>query len=169
LEEGIGQENDDTVLLRSFSAPGLASLAATNNEQAFLDADAFRDLLMAALVYLEEERDIRGWWRDHGWLHSTAHTADLLKQLAASPQLAQEDQETILLSIVDKLSRTNGYVYVYVWGEVDRLAAALLTLMAHQDFQVPAIESMLAAMAEVRMSGTFDPQVFAALQNHRNL
>ncbi|MCK7495333.1 MAG: DUF2785 domain-containing protein [Comamonadaceae bacterium] len=39
-----------------------------------------------ALAYLRDERDLRGIDPSVGWIHATAHTADLLKFLARDPR-----------------------------------------------------------------------------------
>jgi uncharacterized protein DUF2785 len=49
-------------------------------------------LLAAALAYLRDERDTRGFDPAKGWIHSTAHTADLVAALARNPQFTPADQ-----------------------------------------------------------------------------
>ena len=167
LEEGIGETSDNGVLLRSFSALDLSLLVALDNQSPVFEADDFRQLLDAALTYLESEADLRGWIAGLGWLHSTAHTADLLKHLARSRHLTREDQTTMLLAIADKLEHTHGLVYAF--GEDERLAAAVLSLLAREDFEPEAFSAFLQQMAELRVSREFDPELFAARQNHKNL
>src|SRR5690348_1183366 len=68
----------NSVLLRSFSALMLSVAIALDNAQPFLDEQEFRDVWNGALQYLEAETDLRGYDGRLGWLHSAAHTADLL-------------------------------------------------------------------------------------------
>ena len=82
LRAGIGEAGTDTVLLRSFSALDLSILAALELQDPALDDSGYRGLLDDALAYLAAERDLRGIDPRVGWIHATAHTADLLKFLA---------------------------------------------------------------------------------------
>ena len=74
---------------RSFSALDLSLLAALEVQDPALDAPGYRRLLDDALAYLRDERDLRGIEPRVGWIHATAHTADLLKFLARDARLHQ--------------------------------------------------------------------------------
>ena len=52
-----------------------------------LDAAGYARLLDDGLAYLRDERDLRGLEPRVGWIHATAHTADLLKFLARDAAL----------------------------------------------------------------------------------
>jgi hypothetical protein len=85
LTAAIGESGTDSVFKRSFSALTLASFAERDLQQPFLSPAQYRDLLASALAYLRDERDTRGFDPTKGWIHSTAHTADLLAALARNP------------------------------------------------------------------------------------
>ena len=87
LRKGIGAIGTDGVLLRSFSALTLSVVAARDSEAPFLSAEEYATLLDAALAYFHDERDTRGFDAAKGWMHSAAHTSDLLKFLARNPRL----------------------------------------------------------------------------------
>jgi hypothetical protein len=91
LGAGIGKSGDDSVLLRSFSALNLSTLAALDNKKPFLVQTDFTVLLAAALDYMKFERDLRGYEPGKGWFHATAHTSDLLKFLGRSRFLTAAD------------------------------------------------------------------------------
>ena len=86
------------MLLRSFSALDLSILAALENEAPALDAAGYRRLVDAAFSYLRDERDLRGIEPRVGWIHATAHTADLLKFLARDPRFTPADEQRLLES-----------------------------------------------------------------------
>jgi hypothetical protein len=88
LAAGVGETNTDAVLGRSFSALALGVLVILDNEAAYLDRGQFEHLLSASLTYLREERDVRGFDARVGWMHSVAHTADLIKFLGAQSSSA---------------------------------------------------------------------------------
>src|SRR5580700_8734684 len=73
LESGIGERDTDTVLRRSFSALMLSVVVARDNAKPFLPADDLRRIEVAALQYLQAERDVRGYDPVKGWMHSAAH------------------------------------------------------------------------------------------------
>ena len=171
LGVGIGEPGPDSVLLRSFSALNLSLLAAYDNQHRFLDDAAFEGLLSEALVYLERERDLRGWVPGLGWCHSAAHTADLLKFLARSEHLEPAGQFMILEGIANRLRDTDGYVFVH--GEDERLAAAVVSVMAREDFDTDSFAEFLGRLAESarqpQAGADFDPVQFAGQQNSKNL
>jgi len=170
LKSGIGKQGDDSIFLRSFSALSLSSIAALDNKQAVLSQDEFRDLLIAAINYMNAERDLRGYDPQKGWMHATAHTADLLKFLGRDPRLAITDQDTILDVISAKL---HGDGHVFVFGENERMAAAVLSLIRRKDFDRKYFESWLAKVNKQNEGLWSRPQLdvteFAAVQNTKDL
>ncbi|MCU0863269.1 MAG: DUF2785 domain-containing protein, partial [Planctomycetes bacterium] len=131
LRHGIDRPGTDDTARRSFAALSLSILAALDNEAPFLDRAEFAALLTAAIEYLRDEQDVRGYDPRLGWLHAIAHTADLLKHLARSRHLDADGQARILTSIGDRLRSLDTPL---VHGEDERLARALLSLLAREDF-----------------------------------
>lgn len=144
LTIGIGEQGTDTVLLRSFSALELSLIAAFDNKKPFLTDADFSGLLNATLNYFKSERDLRGYDAEKGWMHATAHTADLLKFLARSPHLKTTDQPRILEAIGGKL-RQDGHPFVF--GENERMAAAVLSLVRRSDFDEGDFQNWLNGVA----------------------
>jgi hypothetical protein len=170
LRRGIGEHGTDSVLLRSFSALDLSILAALDNEDPFLEQPEFRRLLDAALAYLKDEQDVRGFVAGTGWLHSVAHTADLLKFLGRSRHLRGEDQSRILDAIAAKMRAPEEQVYRY--GEDERLARAVLSLLHRKDLERDAVKRWLDGLgtrSRGMWEGTLDTARFAEVQNTKNL
>jgi hypothetical protein len=171
LRVGIGETGRDSVLLRSFSALDLSVLAAHDLQSPFLTTAEFESLLGDALAYLGEERDVRGYTPPVGWRHSCAHTADLLKFLARNPHLKTGDQARILDAVRAKISRVGDPVYV--WGEDERLARTIVSLVRRADFDAALVDPWLAGFAalhEKAWSETLpDPALLAADRNAANL
>jgi hypothetical protein len=138
LETGIGSTETDEVFRRSFSALMLSVAVARDNATSFLDAAQVRSLLASSLGYLSRERDVRGYDADKGWMHSAAHTADLLKFLARSRHLPAEAQREILDAIIAKLRDAP---IVYAYGEDQRFARAVLSIINRADFDRPAFDA----------------------------
>ena len=145
LRVGIGESNTDTVLRRSFSALCLAAIAERDLRSPFLGELPYRALLDSALNYLHDERDLRGFDPVKGWIHSTAHTADLLASLAASPLLKVEDQPRVLHAVADRFSSAH---QIFSYGEQDRLAFTIASIVARKDFDATAFRNWLSALDE---------------------
>ena len=143
LRTGIGETGNDGVLKRSFSALSLVALAERDLRMPFLGEERYRAFLANALAYLRDERDLRGFDPTLGWIHATAHTADLLAALAANPLLKNEDQERLLDAIARRLSSAHE---IFTYGEQDRLSTLAATIVGRKDFDAPAFHNWLSAL-----------------------
>ncbi len=145
LRQGIDTPGTEAVAARSFAALGLSLLVARDNAEPFLAPEEFASLCTAATAYLRDERDVRGFTAEHGWLHSVAHTADLLKFLLRSPQLTVAHQADALAAIAGKLATVD---VPLAHGEDERLARAVLSLLLRDDLDRPAALAWLRALRE---------------------
>jgi hypothetical protein len=167
LKVGLGESGTDSVLLRSFSALNLSFLAALDNERPFLTPEETAALLTAALDYLDGERDVRGYDLQKGWMHSAAHTADLLKFLGRSRYLKPADPGRILAAIDRKMDNP-----VFTHDEDERLAEAVASLVRRQDFDGVPLSALLDRVlrdAKTLFTGKLDPRRFATIENWKQL
>lgn len=171
LRRGIGEVGTDSVLLRSFSALDLSILAALEVQDPVLDGDGYRRLLDDALAYLAAERDLRGIDPRVGWIHATAHTADLLKFLARDPRFTPADQARLLDAAWLRMTAPGTPVFTH--AEDERLAAALLSVARRPDFDPaslePWLERFVALEKNVWQQSPPEPTALDAAQNARNL
>ena len=171
LRRGIGEAGTDTVLLRSFSALDLSILAALELQDPVLDEDGYRRLLDDALAYLAAERDLRGIDPRVGWVHATAHTADLLKFLARDPRFTPADQARLLDAAWLRMTAPGTPVFTH--AEDERLAAALLSVTRRPDFDPaslePWLERFVALEKSVWQQSPPEATALDAAQNARNL
>jgi hypothetical protein len=166
LRSGIGESGTDTVLRRSFSALCLASLAQRDLRFPFLGRERYRSLLEQTLEYLRVERDLRGFDATKGWVHATAHTADLLAELANNPGFEKKDQAEVLRAVTQRLA-TAGEVFTY--GEQDRLANAVAVMTRRTDFDSEGFQSWLSELDRVDQATWKDtPPKLAALLRFEN-
>lgn len=93
--------------------------------------ERFRTLLEDGLTYLHDERDLRGFDEKRGWMHATAHTADLLAALAGNQYFTRKDQAQVLAAIAQRLATADE---IYTHGEQDRLANVAAAIVARRDF-----------------------------------
>src|SRR5262245_21097888 len=167
LRAGIGETNTDTVLRRSFSALTLSIVAARDNESPFLTAAEHAALLDAALEYFRDERDIRGFDAAKGWMHSAAHTADLLKFLARSTNLPAGAQARMLDALAAKHQSAAA---PFAQGEDERMARIVISIVRRADFDRTAFRAWLDRMqtaSKVPQPATAD--ALRAQQNARHL
>jgi hypothetical protein len=171
LASGIGQAGDDSVLLRSFSALDLSVLAAMELQAPALSDSDYQQLLKDALRYLENERDLRGFEPRVGWIHATAHTADLLRFLARDPRFSRTDQGHLLEAVWVRMTAPE--VPVFTHAEDERLAAAVLSLFRRTDFDTallaPWLESFVQLEKDTWAATPPRANALAASQNARNL
>ena len=171
LRRGIGETGNDGVLRRSFSALDLSILAALELQDPALDAAGYARLLDDGLAYLKDERDLRGLEPRVGWIHATAHTADLLKFLARDARFKPQDQARLLDAAWSKL--TAGGAPVFTHAEDERLAAALVSVVRRPDFDPasldPWLERFVALEKQVWTRMPPDSATLDASQNARNL
>ena len=145
LKKNIGEAGNNSVLQRSFSALCLSEIAARDVKSPFLGPERYHDLLSDALTYLKEERDVRGYDAKIGWIHSTAHTADLIEALAENQALTTTEQDKILRGISERLETAH---VIYTHGEQDRLALAVMAIIERGDFQQETFTRWLKQMQE---------------------
>ena len=166
LKSGTGEIGTDSVLQRSFSALCLSSIAERDAKAPFLGEPRYHQLLADAVTYLQSERDLRGYDAKLGWIHATAHTADLLQALAASPLLTKQQQGSILSALATRLSSAP---QVYTQGEQDRMAAAVLAVIRRSDYGAASFENWLAKLQEEDKkvwTNPLTPETLARYQNH---
>jgi hypothetical protein len=167
LKKDIGSTGNNSVELRSFSALTLSVVVARDNDEPFLTEAEFRTLLADSLAYAQAERDFRGYDPEKGWLHSTAHTADLLKFLARSRYITPADQAAILAAVAHKL-RDSGVVFTF--GEDERLARTVLSIINRKDFDQAAFRQWLTSLRpEPPKSALPEVSVLDANQNVKNM
>lgn len=142
LEDGLGTSGDDRVFKRTFSALSLSLIAAREVATPFLTAAEAQQLFDRLLDYFGRERDLRGFDPAHGWMHSVAHTADAFKFLARGTQWAPGNLSRLLDAVRAKIDASD---QVFVWGENERLAAALHAAMRRADADAAVTEAWASA------------------------
>jgi len=165
LTRGVGERDNNTVFGRSFSALVLSVVIARDNVDPVLDAAAWRAIESAAFTYLAAEQDLRGYDPDTGWMHSAAHTADLLKFLARSRYVDAPGQRRYLDAVATKLTTAS---VVFTHGEDERFARAVLSLIARADFDAAQFDAWLQRTKPAVPEHPTVAQLRAA-QNWKNL
>lgn len=134
----------EAVLLRSFSALGLSLVSAADLAQRALDGATLDALVERGARQLATNTDRRGFDPSLGWVHVTAHTADLLKFVGRHPSLPRARQQVVLDAVA---SATVSAPSVFQWGEDERLARAAASILRRADVDDAAVARFLQALA----------------------
>jgi len=154
----------DATVARTFSALMLSFVIYGDNRTPSLNEEQYRRILQAGLTYLESEKDLRGYDPRLGWIHATAHTADLLKFSARSRYFTQQDQAIMLAAIRKRMLTATS---VFVRGEDERLARAVLSILNRKDFDA---ESFRGWAQSLKADLTFPKEITVeALDRRQNL
>jgi hypothetical protein len=130
LEVGIGEQATDSVFTRSFSALVLGKVVDRDAAAPFLAAEDVQAVLTAALAFLRNERDLRAFAPDKGWIHAVAHAGDLLAALAKDPRLGEAELERLVDGIAAKASTRVDHVYLRF--EDERLSYAVVCALRRE-------------------------------------
>ncbi len=145
LQKEIGETENDTVFLRSFSALWLANIISYDNEAPELEDEDIDPILEAAIAYFAAECDIRGYVPVKGWAHAVAHAADLLWFLAVSLHTDANDHMRILDCIASKLN--DATLGIYCYNEDSRIARAITSIFMRNSLTLDQIEAWLASLS----------------------
>ncbi len=165
----LGESGTDTVFGRSFSLLALKELAAADLKTPYLTQASFDELFELAVRSLANEHDLRGYVEGKGWAHATAHGADLLRILSRNPRMSAAQQAGMVEAIVQ---RTRSADTVFIWGEDNRLAAALATLLQRKNANVSTLEAWLPALQKEQKAlweGKFEPAAYRRVRAQLNL
>lgn len=99
----MGQENDDSVLKRSFSILLVNPILCVHLDKNFLDKDMIVKTKDCLIKYLNEEKDLRGYDCDKGWIHALAHVADGIDLLVNCEGITEDTCKEVMLSIENRL------------------------------------------------------------------
>jgi hypothetical protein len=150
LDKGIGETESNSVFLRTFSVLLLAEIVHNDNKKPLLDKEQVQSILTKGLWYLNAEKDPRGHILIKGWAHALAHTADLMLVLGKNRFTNKSDHEKILQSITNKLVHSTNWVYVH--GEDERLANAVMAIFEKDLLSVEEIKKWLKLFTEPERS-----------------
>ncbi|MGH4123783.1 MAG: DUF2785 domain-containing protein [Clostridium sp.] len=99
----MGQENDDSILKRSFSILLVNPILCVHLDENFLDKDMIMKTKDCLIKYFNEEKDLRGYDCDKGWIHALAHVADGIDLLINCEGITEDTCKEVMLSIENRL------------------------------------------------------------------
>lgn len=133
-------------LARSFGILSLDLVAVFNQRKPFLKKHEIDRLWKIAVNGIMQPRDWRGWDEKVGWVHITAHSADLIKTLATHTDLELEQQNDFFDAVETSI---NSAPQVFVHAEMERLSDAIIVLQQRDDFSGAAWASLLKRLSSL--------------------
>ncbi len=122
----IGEKYTNSVFTRSFSVLLLPLILIANREKPFLSESDIQHTKEKLLQYLHDEKDLRGYVEEGGWVHAVAHVADAFDDLAQCQELGVSDLREILKAISAKICIGDT---PYVHEEDERMTTAVIRIM----------------------------------------
>ncbi|HET7142557.1 MAG TPA: DUF2785 domain-containing protein, partial [Anaerolineales bacterium] len=168
LDTGIGETENDSIFLRTFSILFLAEIIHNDNKKPTLDKEEVTSILEKSLWYVTAEMDPRGYIPVKGWAHALAHAADLLRVLGKNKHLEEKDLLKILNTISAKFIGSINYIYIH--GEDERLASAVMQALRRGLLSIEKVETWSKSFIDHDWKGAYtDEKQNRAFQNTRNL
>lgn len=167
LNTGLGEHDTDTVFGRAFSILFLAEVIHRDNQQPYLEPAEVNDALARVILYLTAEHDPRGYVLVKGWAHALAHTADALMVFARSPHVDNFGLLSIFNAVAEKIRSATDWIYVQ--GEDDRLARAIVTALARDLLSIDQARSWIESLNADWKGAWQDESCTRAYFNTRNL
>lgn len=126
LFRGIGEVETDTVFTRAFTTLLIALILYSDNETGFLSKKEVEEVKEKLILYLEQEKDLRGFVSEKGWAHSIAHAADAFDELAKNPFADKEMHVELLTALWQKALVAES---VYLHDEEERLIVPIVAML----------------------------------------
>ena len=153
LLNGLGKTCDDSVFGRSFSTYPVSSILEYNNkaDEKFLTDAEVKDVLNAALKYLREENDFRGFVDDKGWADAIGHAADFYASLAENPVFGHAELMEMLNVIRDKVCTH----YACHGDAIFRLSTAAANILKRELISEQDFANWVASFLEYEKTGDY--------------
>ncbi|MBI9051905.1 MAG: DUF2785 domain-containing protein [Anaerolineaceae bacterium] len=147
LVVSVGEQGNDSVLLRSFSVLLLGVIIGhdeTRKEkqgEVFLSLETFLIWFEKCKNYVLAEKDFRGFVPGKGWAHATSHGADVLRNFAFHHLSTPEDHVEILDILSEKLLENTEAIYIN--NDDNRLARVVVTILLRNQLKLADYEKWL--------------------------
>ncbi len=142
LKVGLGEQGTETVYLRSFSALTLSEILHYDYYRHALTEAQVRQILEPAVKYLVEERDLRAYEHEHGWIHAVAHAGDLLWTLAHYGFFKSSDLARMMDAIAARVHAPVSTVFLM--DEEERLVRGVMKILERDLLPMEIIDAWLA-------------------------
>ena len=142
LFKGIGENDTDTVFTRSFTTLLIALILYQDNRNDFLTESKMEEIKDKLIIYVNLEKDVRGYVKDKGWAHSIAHMSDAFDELVKSKKINQSSYPEIIKAIWKKIYHSES---VYIHDEEERMIVPIVQ-MIENGLKKEMLESLIKNM-----------------------
>lgn len=122
----IGNDEDNTVFTRTFSALVVVLILFEHRKNPFLEYNLFIKTKDNLILYYQEEKDLSGFIGKAGWAHGAAHGADAMDELVQ----CKESDEAVYQEVLGAIQKVlfNGK-YNFCNEEDERIARVILRII----------------------------------------
>ena len=110
-------------LTRSFTVLQLVYLIYLHNKDPYLTNKQYMDFYVKFIQYFKKETILKGYDPQVGWMHTIAHSADLIAQIVKSEEMNKKTLEEVMNAILSKFAIST---YTYVSDEDERMVTAIV-------------------------------------------
>jgi hypothetical protein len=144
LHKGLGENGTDSVFARSFTTLLMALILYKDNKDNLLTHTKIEKVKDQLIIYLNQEKDLRGYVPGKGWAHSVAHAADTFDELVKNPKISNDLYPEILEPLWNKMFVSDT---VYIHHEDERMVTPIIEML-NNGLNVEEIESLLQNVPE---------------------
>ncbi len=162
---GVGQEKDDSVFVRSATALQLWALIVTHKKRSFLPFNTIALIYEKSLRLLREELDFRAYVEEAGWANSIPHVGNIFLELVQLPEMKKPMILEIFNTIIEKIQQPS---YKFPGDEVEFLAGPIGEILAREILlEEEIVENLNKLKIEPHHQGQ-KPEDYFRLVNVRN-
>ena len=121
----LGESGSDSVFMRSFTSLVIVGLLNSNAKNKFIEDAVYFTAMDKIILYINLEKDTRGYVEDKGWAHAVAHGADMLLSLVKNPTFSSSHFLRVLDSILGCVFKEAAYID----GEDERLINVIMAMI----------------------------------------
>ncbi len=148
----IGEVGTDSVFTRSFSILLVPLILMKHRQNNFLSEKDIHEVYARVVDYFIKEQDLRGYVKDKGWVHSIAHAADALDDLAICSEIGNEEL-LYMLEIIKKKVLINNYVYIN--EEDERLVTAIVSILDRNLISNEDLCEWIRSFSDIEKTGIY--------------
>ncbi|MGH4122181.1 MAG: DUF2785 domain-containing protein [Clostridium sp.] len=162
----IGNTEDDSVFNRTFTLLIIQGILSRHNESEnnLFTEEQIKRIYTSVIAYTKQEKDTRGYVEIKGWAHSTAHTGDVLSEIAQCTEIKKPELIEILKAIKEKVCITH---YAYINCEDERLIGAVTNVFEREILNDEEFLSWIKSFENIEMTGKY-PEDHNLTSNRKN-
>lgn len=154
-----------SVLKRSFSLLQIAILLYVGHRDHIFTPEVVVEVYNTMLSYMKQETIFSGYDFEVGWMHSLAHTADVLAQLVLYPEINEQMMETIFYEIANLFMNERDS---FVSDEDERMVTALMNALDRKVLSNKTVIAWVNSLGDYERPTTY-PEIYRKNINIKNL